>query len=127
MYRSTIMTLRPDPARISSRAEHVDVELALPAPVSPDYQVRHVPKPALLLGSDVVEDDVDEVLLIPDDPEEGEEDTVQMVAPVAVEGGKTMPIDVELLPLTLSASTFSTFSSKNRKPRAGIPNHLDGG
>ena len=44
-----------------------------------------------------MEDDVDEVLLIPDDPEEGDEDAVQMVAPVAVEGGKTMPIDVELL------------------------------
>ena len=99
MYRSTTMTLRPDPARVASRAEHVDVELALPAPVSPDYQVRHVPKPVLPLGSDIVEDDVDEVLLIPDDPEEGEEDAVQMVAPVAVEGGKTMPIDVELLPL----------------------------
>ena len=42
---------------------------------------------------------MDEVLLIPDDPEEGEEDAVQMVAPVAVEGGKTMPINVELLPL----------------------------
>ena len=58
-----------------------------------------MPKPVLPLGSDVVEDDVDEVLLIPDDPEEGEEDAVQMVAPVAIEGGKTMPIDVELLPL----------------------------
>ena len=79
--------------------ECVDVELGLPAPVSPDYQVRHVPKPVLPLGSDVVEDDVDEVLLIPDDPEEGEEDAVQMVAPVAVEGGKTMPIDIELLRL----------------------------
>ena len=56
-------------------------------------------KPVLSLGSDVVEDDVEEVLVIPDDHEEGEEDVVQMVAPVAVEGGKTMPIDVELLPL----------------------------
>ena len=95
MYRSTTMTLRPDSARVASRAERVDVELALPAPVSPDYLVRHVPKPVLPLGSDVVE----EVLVIPDDHEEGEEDAVQMVAPVAVEGGKTMPIDVELLPL----------------------------
>ena len=82
MYRSTTMTLRPDSARVASRAERVDVELALPAPVSPDYQVRHVSKPVLPL-----------------DQEEGEEDVVQMVAPVAVEGGKTMPIDVELLPL----------------------------
>ena len=99
MYRSTTMTLRPDPARVASRAERVDVELALPAPINPDYQVPHVPAPVQPLGSDVVEDDVDEVLLIPDDHEEGEEDAVQMVAPVAVEGGKTMPIDVELLPL----------------------------
>ena len=99
MYHSTTMTLRPDSARVASRAERVDVELALPAPVSPDYQVRHVLKPVLPLGSDVVEDDVEEVLVIPDDHEEGEEDAVQMVAPVAVEGGKTMPIDVELLPL----------------------------
>ena len=58
-----------------------------------------MPKPVLPLSSDVVEDDVEEVLVIPDDHEEGEEDAVQMVAPVAVEGGKTMPIDVELLPL----------------------------
>ena len=79
--------------------ERVDIELALTTPVSPDYQVHHVPKPMLPLGSDVVEDDVEEVLVIPDDHEEGEEDAVQMVAPVAVEGGKTMPIDVELLPL----------------------------
>ena len=42
---------------------------------------------------------MEEVLVIPDDHEEGEEDAVKMVAPVAVEGGKTMPIDVELLPL----------------------------
>ena len=76
MYRSTTMTLRPDPARVASRAERVDVELALPAPVSPDYQFRHVPKPVLPLGSDIVEDNVDEVLLIPDDPKEGEEDAV---------------------------------------------------
>ena len=95
MYRSTTMTLRPDPTRVASRAERVDVELALPAPVSPDYHVRHMPNPVLPLGSD----DVEEVLVIPDDHEEGEEDAVQMVAPVAVEGGKTMPIDVELLPL----------------------------
>ena len=80
-------------------AERIDVELAIPALVSPDYQVLHVPKPVLPLGYDIVVDDLDEVLLIPDDPEEGEEDAVQMVAPVAVEGGKTMPIDVKLLPL----------------------------
>ena len=79
MYRSTTMTLQPDSARVASRAECVDVELAVPAPVSPDYQVRHVSKPVLSLDH--------------------EEDAVQMVAPVAVEGGKTMPIDVELLPL----------------------------
>ena len=99
MYRSTTMTLRPDSARIASKVDRVDVELAVLAPVSPDYQVRHVPKPVLPLGSDVVEDDVEEVLVIPDDHEEGEEDDVQMVAPVAIEDGKTMPINVELLPL----------------------------
>ena len=99
MYRSTTMTLRPDSAHVASRAERVDVELALPTPVSPDYQVRHVPKPIPPLGSVVVEDDVEEVVPILDDHEEGEEDAVQMVAPVAVKGGKTMPIDVELLPL----------------------------
>ena len=99
MYRSNTMALRPDPACIASWAVRIDVELALPAPVSPDYQVRHVPKPVLPLGSNIMEDDVDEVLVIPDDDEEGEEDAVQMVVPVAVEGGKTMPIDVELLPL----------------------------
>ena len=82
MYRSTTMTLRPDSARVASRAERVDVELALPAPVSPDYQVCHMSKP-----------------MLPLDHEEGEEDAVQMVALVAVEGVKTMPIDVELLPL----------------------------
>ena len=49
------------------------------------------------MGSDVVEDDVDEVLVIPDDDEEGEEDAMQIVAPVAVEGGKTMPIELLLL------------------------------
>ena len=87
MYRSTTMTMRSDPARVASRVERVDAELALPAPVSPDYQLRHVPKPVLPLGSDVVEDDVEEVLVIPDDDEEGEEDAVQMVASVAVEGG----------------------------------------
>ncbi|EMS61564.1 putative mixed-linked glucan synthase 8 [Triticum urartu] len=43
-------------------ADRVDVELAVPAPVSPDYQVRHVSKPVLPL-----------------DHEEGEEDAVQMV------------------------------------------------
>ena len=42
---------------------------------------------------------MDEVLVIPDDHEEGEEDAVQMVVPDAVEGGKIMPIDVEVLPL----------------------------
>ena len=99
MYRSTTMTLRPDPACVASMAERIDVELAIPAPVSPDYQVRHVSKPVLPFGSDVMGDDVEEVLVIPDDDEEGEEDAVQMIAPVAVEGGKTMPIDVELLPL----------------------------
>ena len=82
MYRSTTMTLQPDSARVASRADRVDVELAVPVPVSLDYQVHHVSKPVLPL-----------------DHEEGEEDAVQMVAPVAVEGGKTMPIDVELLPL----------------------------
>ena len=76
MYRSTTMTLQPDSARVASRADHVDVELALPAPVSPDYQLRHVSKPVLSLGSDIVEDDVEEVVVIPDDHEEGEEDAV---------------------------------------------------
>ena len=94
MYRSTTMTLRPDPARVASRAERVDVELALPAPVSPNYQVRHVPKPALPLGSNIMEDDMDDVLVISDDHEEGEGDALQMVAAVAVEDGKAMPIDV---------------------------------
>ena len=37
MYRSATMTLRPDLARVASRADRVDVELALPAPASPDY------------------------------------------------------------------------------------------
>ena len=99
MYRSTTMTLRPDSARVTSRADRVDIELALPAPVSPDYQVRHVSVPVQPLGSDVMEDDVDEVLVILDDDEEGKEDTMQMVAPVAIKGGKIMPIDVELVPL----------------------------
>jgi len=99
MCRSTTMPQRPDLARVASRVEHIYVELALPAPISPDYQVRHVSVPVQPLGSDVMEDDVDEVLVILDDDEEGKEDTMQMVAPVAVEGGKIMPIDVELLPL----------------------------
>ena len=88
MYRSTTMPQRADPARVASRAERVDVELALPAPVSPEYQVRHMPVPVQPVGSDVVEDDVDKVLVIPDDDEEGEEDAVQMVASFAVEGGE---------------------------------------
>ena len=91
--------MRPDPARVASRVKSVDVEIAVPAPVSPDYQVRHVTMPVQRLGFDIMEDDVDEVLVIPDDHEEGEEDAMQMVASVAVEGGKTMPIDIELLPL----------------------------
>ena len=53
MYRSTTMPQRPDPARVASRAERVNVELALPAPASPGYQVRHVSAPVQPLGSDI--------------------------------------------------------------------------
>ena len=72
------MMLRPDSARIVSSADRVDVELVVPAPVSPDYQVRHVSKPVLPL-----------------DQEEGEEEEAEEEGEEGEEGGGG-EVDLEL-------------------------------